>query len=200
MGCTRLTGPAGIEPARWLSGEDAAALTGPGRGHLTFHARDGRELTLHFVRPRSFDPARGPIWFIMHGRARDGRRYASEAAPHAARYGALVIAVEFPREDYPSGDSYTLGVVTRGPADASAMEQGRWRDPRHYLYNELERVFDAVRTTTGSRQPGYYVFGHSAGAQFTHRLITFVPCARVLRAVAANAGWYTLPSSTSTFR
>jgi hypothetical protein len=58
----------------------------------------------------------------------------------------------------------------------------------------MDRLYDAVRASLGGRQRGYYLFGHSAGAQFVHRLLTFVPKARVQGAVAANAGWYTLPS------
>ena len=51
-----------------------------------------------------------------------------------------------------------------------------------------------MREALQSRQPGYFIFGHSAGAQFVHRLLSFVRCPSVLKAVAANAGWYTLPT------
>ena len=44
-----------------------------------------------------------------------------------------------------------------------------------------------------SRQTGYTLFGHSAGSQFAHRFLYYVPDARVNRAILANAGWYTMP-------
>ncbi len=192
--CTRASGPSGITPALWADRAKAhAVLAKPGFGTVETTALDGNELTVHVYRPSRFDAARGHLWFVMHGAKRDAGRYVQLAAPVAERHQVMVIAVEFSRQAYPSGDDYTMGVLTHGRIGASALRDGRWRQPHEFAYNELERIFDAMRSAIGGRQEGYYLFGHSAGAQFTHRLLTFVPCARVLGAVAANAGWYTLP-------
>jgi hypothetical protein len=165
----------------------------PGYGELQFTTRRGAVLNVMTFRPRGFDPRGGRIWFVMHGTQRDASRYIRLAAPIAERYQVLAVAVEFSRSAYPAGEDYTLGVMNRRRPGATPMAEDRWRAPVDYEYNEVERVFDAVRMSIGGSQRGYYLFGHSAGAQFTHRLLTFVPCARVLGAVAANAGWYTLP-------
>ena len=177
-------------PARWL--DDSGLLAG-GFGRVRFEARDGNELTALVYRARGFAAETGPIWFVMHGASRDTERYIEAAAPAAERYGALAIAIDFAADLYPRQSDYTLGVTTRGNADAEALAEGRWRRPADYVYSELEHVFAAARQALGGKQPGYYLFGHSAGAQFTHRLLTFLPEAHVLGAVAANAGWYTLP-------
>ncbi len=194
--CSRVSGPTGITAVQW---SDAAAgptaLERAGFGVLKFAARDGKLLTARIYRPSRFDPVHGPLWFVMHGIGRNAGSSIDAAAAVAERYQSLAIAIEFPDRDYPSSEQYTLGVVTRGRADKDALREGRWRKPQDFLYNEIERVFEAVRLTLKGRQSGYYMFGHSAGAQFTHRLLTFVPCARVLGAVAANAGWYTLPTA-----
>jgi hypothetical protein len=156
-------------------------------------ARDGNALNALIYRATDFDPLKGPIWFVMHGASRAAERYIRTAAPVAEQNGALAIVIHFSKDAYPRHSDYTFGVTTVGRADRRALGEGRWRQPADYLFAELDRVFAAVRKTLGGRQPGYYMFGHSAGAQFTHRLLTFRPASRVLRAVAANAGWYTLP-------
>lgn len=177
-------------PARWLESSD---LFVPRFGEVTFAARDGKQLSAFTYRATAFDPASGPIWFVMHGAGRGGRGYLKAAAPVAERFDALAIAIEFSRQAYPEQEDYILGVTTRGEPDARAHAEGRWRDSDSYVYAEVEHVFEALRRLLGGRQEGYYLFGHSAGAQFVHRLLTFLPEARVLGAVAANAGWYTLP-------
>ncbi len=187
--------PAAAVPAQpeavWIGG--ASDLFKARFGRLRFRTRDGKRLSVYIYRATGFDQKEGPIWFVMHGAKRNARRYLNAAAPVAERYRALAVVIEFSRREYPHGNDYTLAVTSDGLVDESAWQEGRWRKPKEYLYTEIERLFDAVRCSLGGRQPGYYLFGHSAGAQFTHRLLTFMPGTRVLGAVAANAGWYTLP-------
>jgi hypothetical protein len=152
-------------------------------GTLGFVARDGNDITAHTYRATGFEPSSGPILFVMHGAGRTAESYLAAMAPVAERNGAFAIAPEFDAARYPSSSDYTLGVY-----DGST-----WRDPADYLYAELEHLFEAVKIELGSTACRYRVFGHSAGAQFTHRLLTFRSDARIERAVAANAGWYTLP-------
>lgn len=181
---------ASARPAVWL---DSSALSQARFGEVKFVARDGNRLSAFVYRATAFDPDGGPIWFVMHGAGRGARRYIRAAAPVAERHDALAIAIEFSEQAYPSMQAYTLGVTTHGQPDEQAHAERRWRNRDSYVYSEVEHVFEAVRRSLGGRQTGYYLFGHSAGAQFVHRLLTFLPEARVLGAVAANAGWYTLP-------
>ena len=150
-----------------------AALAQTSRfSQVGFQASNGTVLPAYVYRATGFDPVNGAIWFVMHGAGRDAEPYLRVAAPLAERYNAMAIAIEFSLAAYPTQESYTLSAAN---------------------YAEIERAFDAMRASLGGRQSGYYLFGHSAGAQFVHRLVTFLPQARVLGAVAANAGWYTLP-------
>lgn len=194
ISCTRDTGPVGVTAASWTdASRTKMAMAKRGFNKISFVTRDGKSLLAHIYRPSRFDPVNGPIWFVMHGMKRNADYYVETAAPIAERYQALVIVIEFSHRYYPASQDYTLGITTHGRVGPRAAREGRYHRPDAYLYNEVERVFEAVRLTLSGKQHGYYLFGHSAGAQFTHRMLTFIPCARVLGAVAANAGWYTLP-------
>jgi pimeloyl-ACP methyl ester carboxylesterase len=83
---------------------------------------------------------------------------------------------------YPGSDAYNLGNVGHEP-------ESRWS------FSLIEPLFDFVRADVGNRSDGYYLFGHSAGAQFVHRFLLLKPQNRVTRAVSANAGWYTAPET-----
>ncbi|RPJ27866.1 MAG: hypothetical protein EHM35_13980, partial [Planctomycetaceae bacterium] len=170
------------------------ALLRLGFGIIGHQTARGENLKAYIYRASRFDSTTGRIWFVMHGVNRNAEDYARAAAPVAERVNALLVVVEFPISVYPRSSDYTLGVTTYGPADGRALEEGRWRTPDDYLYSEIERLFELIRATLGGKQPGYYLFGHSAGAQFAHRMLTFLPNVKVIAAVAANAGWYTLPA------
>ena len=171
--------------ARWIDG-DFVSTPGFSQSVLT----DGRGVQMNALsyRASGFNPEDGPVWFVMHGASRDVDRYVRIAAPVAERYDALVLVLHFSSEQYPRSSDYTLG------AREVSRVRLKPREHRQDHYRVIERAFDATLELLGGQQRGYYMFGHSAGAQFTHRLVTFLPDARLLGAVAANAGWYTLPT------
>jgi pimeloyl-ACP methyl ester carboxylesterase len=95
----------------------------------------------------------------------------------ADRHGFLVVAPEFSEKHWPKAADYNLGRV----ADE--------KDRRLWTYSVIERLFDEMR----DGQKDYRLFGHSAGAQFVHRMALLMPENRASVVVAANAGWYLMP-------
>jgi pimeloyl-ACP methyl ester carboxylesterase len=56
------------------------------------------------------------------------------------------------------------------------------------------RVFALLREAGVTRRDKTYLWGHSAGGQFIHRLLATQPHGIFEAVGAANSGWYTLPT------
>lgn len=182
------------DPGSAAEGAPGAPTLHPGSGEFTFHDARGhadRPITVRYHMPDGYTPET-PIVFVMHGASRTGQRYFNDWEPHAVTHGFLLLVPEFDGENYPGSRWYNLGNVFPDPdaADPTAHNpESAW------TYTAIEHLFDAVRTASGSSRTTFRIFGHSAGSQFVHRLLMTRPAAPVERAVAANAGWYTLPDA-----
>ncbi len=166
-----------------------AACAGPPRvaGDVAFEFTDWRGPP---VPVRLFVPGtatrNSPIVIVMHGASRDAPRYYNDWRTEADRAGFIVAVPYFSQRDFAGSSGYNLGNVFD-------RDTGEMREPTDWTFAAIEPMFDEIVARTGSRQPGYVLFGHSAGSQFVHRFLYFVPDARAERAIAANAGWYTMP-------
>jgi hypothetical protein len=156
----------------------------PGAGAFSF-VDDRRSMTVWYHRPSLFS-THTPIVFVMHGVKRDADLYRDNWKGAAERLGFLLVCPQFSKEDYPRRRNYQLGnLVDRA---------GRPIPKERWAFSVIERLFDAVRDMTGNTSERYCIYGHSAGGQFVHRLVLFVPEARFAVAVAANTGVYTMPT------
>ena len=131
------------------------------------------------------------VLFVMHGIKRNARRYRDVWRKYADRHNMLLLAPEFSAQHYPGTRAYTLGNLHR-----TSTHTGR----HPYLsYMNIEQIFDTIRSRLRLDADSYMIYGHSAGAQFIHRLLLFVPDARVSLAICANAGWYTMLTESAAF-
>lgn len=67
-------------------------------------------------------------------------------------------------------------------------------DRRDWLFADFDRIFETAREALDLEAESYDMFGHSAGGQILHRLVLFRPNSRADRILAANSGWYTVPT------
>ncbi len=175
---------------------DTAAIH-EGAGRFLFHDPEtatGKTLRVWYYRPKAFGPET-PIVFVMHGVGRNARGYRDNWIELAERHVLLIVAPEFSKKNFPKSWAYAFGNVM-------ARENGKTLVPnpeRKWSFHIVDRIFDAVRDAAGSRRTTFTLFGHSAGAQFVHRYMTFTGGPRVDLAIAANAGWYTMPVEDEKF-
>ncbi|MEJ2385356.1 MAG: hypothetical protein P8Y54_13350, partial [Xanthomonadales bacterium] len=150
----------------------------------TFADWAGTPLRVHATRPSGLAADR-PVVIVMHGARRNARDYRDQWHELAKRHRFLLLVPEFSERDFPGSEGYNLGYRRDG--------EGRPRPRDRWAFAALEPLFDDAKRRFGSTARRYALYGHSAGAQFVHRYLFFMPDARVARAVPANAGWYTMP-------
>jgi dienelactone hydrolase len=154
------------------------------RSQFQFEGWDGPPLQV-FVTVSPEGAANDPVVFVMHGQQRNAEEYRDQWHELAMQHGFTLVVPEFSREAFPGSAAYNLGNVRDG--DGRRVTSERWS------YHVIEPLFDALNARFGLGAESYSIYGHSAGGQFVHRFLMHVPDARVSKAVAANAGWYTLP-------
>jgi poly(3-hydroxybutyrate) depolymerase len=136
-----------------------------------------------------------PVLFVLHGVRRNAADYCDMWRKAAEQHAALILAPCFSAEHFPRALNYNLGAVYK-------TERGgvRKQPEAASAFAAIEVIFANVRLRQALTTNTYSMFGHSAGAQFVHRYVFFAPPeARLHKAVAANAGWYTMPCLSTPF-
>jgi len=152
-----------------------------GAGRFQIQIHDGsmnKSITVWSYRPRSLT-ADSPVLIVLPGAARDGERYRAQWRKYTAGAAALLLVPEFSEEQFP-GSAYSA------PKLPSA-------GPPAVPYSVVETLFDQAVQSAQLSAREYLLYGHSAGAQFVHRMLMFNPQGRAKTIVAANAGWYLMP-------
>lgn len=170
-----------------LVSADASASA---RGRYVFTNWDGPDLPVWYQLPDHVAPDT-PVVFVMHGVNRDADRYRDEWADLARSYGFVLIVPEFAQQGFPGSRGYNTGNFIAD--DLTPIPRAQWS------FSAIEPLFDDARERFGTRVGRYTIYGHSAGAQFVHRYVMFTPEARIDQAIAANAGWYTMPELATGF-
>ena len=147
-------------------------------------------ITLNCYRPAGV-AADAPIVLVQHGVLRNGDDYRDFWMPAADRYGLQIIAPTFGNEHWPGVESYNNGSIWT--EDGELRAQGEW------AYQAVLNLVQQLRASGIVQAQPLYLFGHSAGGQFAHRLVSTLGATGFAGVVAGNPGWYTLPDDARDF-
>ena len=182
--------PGTADPAGTAQAADPG-IQGPGTGSFMFSGaaavRDN-PIRVRYIAPEG-DLSTADILFVIPGASRDAEGYQSDWEPLVKGRHVLVVIPVFDEDDYPVS-AYNLGNLVDEDGDPNPRDE--------WSFTVIDALFDRVVEDVHSRAKDFSMFGHSAGAQFVHRFMEFTPT-RVRAAVAANAGWYTMPDDSEDF-
>ena len=163
----------------------AGELLASGSGSFDFKDAKDRTITVWYYRPQMIG-THTEVLFVMHGVERNGQEYRDAWLEYAKSKHAVLLVPEFSEKFFPDAEQYNQGDVF--------SSSGQPNDKAQWTFTSIEKIFDLVKSSAGMKADGYMIYGHSAGAQFVSRMVLFMPDARIVKAVSANAGWYTMPT------
>jgi hypothetical protein len=178
---------------------------GDGSGSFVLAGGVGREhktISVFYHKPGTLTP-RSPVLIVVPGAGRNGGTYRDAWVKASEEHGVLILSPSYSEDHYPEFWSYNLaGMITDVTVNQGATPAVTFRivnDPSAWLFSDFDRLFKEVKEHLGLEANTYDMFGHSAGGQLLHRLVLFRPGSMANRVLAANSGWYTVPTFDDVF-
>lgn len=137
-----------------------------------------------------------PILFSFHGASRNASSYRNYWIEMANENNFMVFAPEFDDINYEGGDKYNLANIFD---DGDNPSIDTYNSPDTWTISIIDQIFDYIVNEIQGNQTSYNAWGHSAGAQFLHRFILYLPNSKLNVGVSSNAGWYTVPDNSFDF-
>lgn len=146
-------------------------------------------IPVHYFLPQG-DSEGMAFQVVLHGASRDAGPYLAGWEDKARKYGVIVVAPEFSKEQFTIGD-YSQGQFVDS--------LGKINPPALTLFALMDEIFEFAKSELRLGHKQYNLYGHSAGGQFVHRFLQFHGSPKVSKAIAANAGWYTFPDEAMAY-
>ena len=146
----------------------------------TFAYWDKPDVEIFYITPEKINKDTKVI-FVIHGNSRNAEDYLSAWIPHVINKNVIVAAPQFRKIDFRY--FFLLEMAeSSGKVNSNNNE---------YINNSISLFFNYLKSKFSLSTETYRMFGHSAGAQFTHRYMLLSIDNRISNTVIANAGWYT---------
>lgn len=169
-----------------------------------------RPIPVFYHRPAGFGPD-SPILLVIPGAGRNAWSYRDAWIDVSEAHDVLVLAPAYAEDQYDFAAYHMGGIISdlelrNVDPGSDGATPSRYHlndedivfevnnDPGEWIFRDFDVIFRHVVEATESRQDSYDIFGHSAGGQILHRLAIFNPDSSAARIIAANSGFYTVPT------
>ena len=179
----------------WLTvlGQSASAAAPVDRKSFAFKSPDNPEIKVFYWAPSKVSE-KTKVLLVMAGRQRNADEYLDPWTAWAAKNDYLILSPQFDEKNWPEPLGYNFGNI------ASGKEQDNTPNPKSkWAFTVIEQLFELTKSKFGVKAEKYDLFGHSAGGQFVHRFMLYMPENHVRVAIAGNPGFYTLPDAAMRF-
>jgi pimeloyl-ACP methyl ester carboxylesterase len=150
----------------------------------TFAYWDKPDVEIFYITPEEINEDT-KVLFVIHGNSRNAEDYLSAWIPHIKNKNVIVAAPQFNKANF---SNFFLLEMAESSGNVN-------KDKSKYINNSISLFFNYIKSKFSLDIETYSMFGHSAGAQFTHRYMLLSKDKRISNAVVANAGWYTFISN-----
>ena len=150
----------------------------------TFAYWDKPDVEIFYITPEEINEDT-KVLFVIHGNSRNAEDYLSAWIPHIKNKNVIVAAPQFNKANF---SNFFLLEMAESSGNVN-------KDKSKYINNSISLFFNYIKSKFSLNIETYSMFGHSAGAQFTHRYMLLSKDKRISNAVVANAGWYTFISN-----
>lgn len=173
-----------------VSADSGVSLLNGSGEYTFFDDSTQKSIPVYYYKPSNYTPD-SRILIVLHGDTRTAYAHRLEWKASAEKYGFMLLVPYFSEDEFPGSNNYQLGNIVSEEPNASGFRIPFQKDL--WTFSILERLFSDFTMREPTRRTKYTIYGHSAGAQFVHRMLFFLPEANIEYAVSANAGWYLLP-------
>ena len=147
---------------------------------VTFAYWDKPDVEIFYITPEQINEDTKVI-FVIHGNSRNAEDYLGAWIPYVLNKNVIVAAPQFTKIDF---RYFFLLEMSESSGKIN-------HNKNDYINNSISLFFNYIKSKFSLSTQTYSMFGHSAGAQFTHRFMLLSKDKRISNAVIANAGWYT---------
>jgi len=152
----------------------------------TYAYWDKPDVEIFYITPKKIDKDT-QLLFVIHGNSRNAEDYITAWIPYIKNKNIIVVAPQFNK------NSFRYFFLLESATSSGAINN----NPDDYINKSISSFFNFFQSKFSLSTNKYKMFGHSAGAQFTHRYMLLSNDKRISSAVIANAGWYTFLNGAS---
>ena len=146
----------------------------------TFAYWDKPDVEILYITPNAINEDTEVI-FVIHGNSRNADDYLSAWIPLVQNKNVIIAAPNFDKKNF----RYFF-LLESAESNGTINERSD-----SYVNTSISLFFNYFKSRFALNANTYKMFGHSAGAQFTHRYMLLSNDQRISDTVIANAGWYT---------